>query len=126
MSGIFFRGTPGQILEAWRDGRVLPVLSVDILVEYDRVGRELALRYPGVDPAPLIELIATRGQLYHVPPLPERACDDPDDDKFLACALASRCRLVISGDRALLRADGYGGVRVMRPRKFVDDVLNRP
>jgi putative PIN family toxin of toxin-antitoxin system len=126
MSGIFFRGAPGQILEAWRDGRVLPVLSVAILVEYDRVGRELAHRYPGVDPAPLIELIATRGELYHVPPLPERVCEDPDDDKFLACALASRCRLVVSGDRALLRASGYGGVRVVRPRRFLDDMLDRP
>ncbi len=126
MSGVFFRGAPGQILQAWRDGKILLVLSVDILQEYARAGRELALRYPGVDPTPFIELIATRGRLYHVPPLPERVCDDPDDDKFLACALASRCRLVISGDRALLRANGYAGVCVVRPRKFVDDVMNRP
>jgi predicted nucleic acid-binding protein len=27
ISGVFFGGQPGRILDAWRDGRVQPVLS---------------------------------------------------------------------------------------------------
>ena len=123
MSGVFFAGPPAQILEAWSDGKVQLVLSVEILQEYDRVGRELTRKYGGVDPRPIIEIIATQALLYDVPPMPEQVCDDPDDDKFLACALASRCKLIVSGDRALLRATGYRGIQVVRPRKFVDDVL---
>ncbi len=123
MSGVFFAGPPAQILEAWSEGKVQLVLSVEILQEYDRVGRELTRKYPGVDPRTIIEIIATQALLYDVPPMPEQVCDDPDDDKFLACALASRCKLIVSGDRALLRATGYRGIQVVRPRKFVDDVL---
>ncbi len=49
MSGVFFAGPPAQILEAWSEGKVQLVLSVEILQEYDRVGRELTRKYPGVD-----------------------------------------------------------------------------
>ena len=61
-----------------------------------------------------------------LPPLPKAVCDDPDDDMFLACAIASRAEIIISGDRALLRASGYGGVEVLSPRTFVDRYLEKP
>jgi predicted nucleic acid-binding protein len=48
---------------------------------------------------------------------------DPDDDKFLACALTSGPKYVISGDKDLLGASGYKGLAVVSPRKFVDDYL---
>lgn len=52
-------------------------------------------------------------------PVPVSACDDPDDLKFLACALGGGASLVVSGDRALLRASGFQGVEVVTPRDFV-------
>ena len=50
MSGIFFRGAPSQILHAWRAGKIVPVLSVDILGEYQKVGRALASRWRWASP----------------------------------------------------------------------------
>ena len=44
ISGVFFGGPPGKILEAWRDARVRPVLSAEIFEEYRRVGVELRAR----------------------------------------------------------------------------------
>jgi uncharacterized protein len=44
MSGIFFGGVPGRLLEAWTVGRVELVLSPAILHEYRRVGAELAAK----------------------------------------------------------------------------------
>jgi hypothetical protein len=29
-------------------------------------------------------------------------------------------RIIVSGDRRLLAASGYGGLRVLRPKAFVD------
>ena len=49
----------------------------------------------------------------------ERVCTDRDDDKFIAYALAAHCPVIVSGDRALLRLSGYGGIAVLRPRDFV-------
>jgi predicted nucleic acid-binding protein len=38
VSGIFFGGPPGTILEAWQDGRIDFAVSLEILTEYERVG----------------------------------------------------------------------------------------
>jgi predicted nucleic acid-binding protein len=48
---------------------------------------------------------------------------DPDDDKFLACAVASGSNCVISGDKLLLNASGFHGIEVIKPRQFVDRYL---
>lgn len=64
-------------------------MSPEILEEYETTGQRLAADFPGVDLDPLIALVATEGTVVHAPPLPEAICDDPDDDMFLACAMAS-------------------------------------
>lgn len=47
VSGFFFGGVPGQILEAWRNQRVTIVLSAPILAEHREVGAALEARYGG-------------------------------------------------------------------------------
>ena len=46
-------------------------------------------------------------------------CSDPDDDTFLACAVAGRADCVVTGERALLATSGYRGVEVMTPAAFL-------
>ena len=123
VSGVFFTGPPYQILQAWRDGQLQIILSRDILAEYQRVGERLAEQFPHVRLAPLIELVAVKGRMVRALRLPAPVCDDPDDDKFLACALAGRCKVVVSGDKHLLKVSGYRGIRVVRPKEFVEDWL---
>jgi predicted nucleic acid-binding protein len=57
--------------------------------------------------------------------LPDDACADRKDVKFLECALAARAKCVVSGDRALLRASGYGGIEVVTPRRFLEQLSLR-
>ena len=124
MSGIFFSGPPFQILNAWREGRLQLVASAEILDEYQRVGDRLALLYPLISAGPLILLVALHGEIVLAPELSESVCDDSTDDKFFACALAANCSIIVSGDKHLLRADGYRGVHVHRPRAFMDEILS--
>lgn len=123
ISGVFFTGPPYRILQAWRDGAVHIVLSHEIVAEYQRVGEVLATQFPRVKLNPFLELLAVGAEFVAIPPLPEPVCDDPDDDKFLACALASGAWIIISGDKGLLRASGYRGIEIVRPRTFVDEYL---
>ena len=60
-----------------------------------------------------------------VSPLPEPVCSDPDDDKFLACAIAAGATHVVSGDRGLLASSPYRKVIVIRPRELVDRLTRR-
>ncbi len=121
--GVFFSGPPYRILEAWRDGKLQLVASQEILEEYQRVGETLAEQFPGVNLQPIIDLVTTNAEVFPNQVLPESLCEDPDDDKFIACALAGRCRVIVSGDRHLLKVSGFRGLTVMSPRRFIDEYL---
>jgi putative PIN family toxin of toxin-antitoxin system len=123
VSGVFFGGAPGRILEAWRDARVRPVLSVEIFEEYQRVGVELKTRYPGVDLEPFLALLGVHAEFVEAPALKKPVAEDPDDDKFLACAFAAGVPFIVSGDRDLLAQSGWRGIRVLKPRAFVEEYL---
>ena len=123
VSGVFFNGPPFQILEAWRDGKIQMVISPEILDEYRRVGEILTEEHPAIDLEPILEYVIHNAVVFSAPPLSERVCDDPDDDKFLACALASGSNLVVSGDRHLLKVTGYQNIEVLKPRYFLDKYL---
>ncbi len=122
LPGIFFGGVPGRILSAWSDGRFQLVLSPEILDEYRRAGNALARRSAerGAALAPIQGLIATHAVLIDVPPLPEPVSQDPDDDKFLAAALAAGAAIVVSGDRHLLAVSEWQGIQVLSPRQFIE------
>ncbi len=120
ISGVFFSGPPNRILKAWRVGRFQLVISDEILTEYRRVGSILAQQFPGVDLGPILEMVTVEADLVQAPALTTQVCDDPDDDKFLACALAGNTGIIVSGDRHLIRVSGYQSIRIMKPREFTD------
>jgi putative PIN family toxin of toxin-antitoxin system len=125
ISGVFFKGPPYQILKAWREGRIRLVISDEIFEEYQRVGELISNDFPKVDLRPFLELLAIHTEFVVSKKLHNPVCEDPDDDKFLACALAGKSEIIISGDKHLLRVSGYQGIKVVRPRKFVDDYLDK-
>ena len=43
---------------------------------------------------------------------------DPDDDRILACALASGADYLVTGDEDLLVLKQYVGTRILAPRDF--------
>jgi putative PIN family toxin of toxin-antitoxin system len=121
ISGVFFGGVPGRILSAWSAGKVSIVLSASILAEYREVGAELTDKYGGTGFEPFAALLVMRSEVVDAPEhLPEPVCADSADDKFLACALAAGARVIVSGDKHLLRVTGWNGVAVLRPRDFLE------
>lgn len=123
VSGVFFSGPPYHILEAWREGELELVMSSDILDEYRRVATVLTEQFPPVDLHAILEFVEKEAAFFDAPSLSERVCDDPDDDKFLACALASNTKIIVSGDKHLLRISGYQDIEVLKPKVFVDAYL---
>jgi putative PIN family toxin of toxin-antitoxin system len=123
VSGIFFSGPPSQILKAWQKQRLQIALSEEILFEYQRVSNELSLKYPQIDITPIIELITIHGLLIDTKGVDISICQDPDDDKFIECAVAGKCDIIVSGDRHLLRLVRHEGVRILKPREFVEKYL---
>ena len=123
MSGIFWSGAPEKILDAWHELRVKLIVSPDILSEYVAVADRLAKKYPGVDVAPFIDLVTVYGELISPIKLKEPVSRDPDDDKFIATALAAKCKLIVSGDQDLLTVDGCFDIDIIKPGEFVKKYL---
>ena len=123
VSGIFFSGPPYQILSAWQSGKFELAVSQEILDEYRRVGEILGEDRPAVDLKPILDFVVEHARVYQSIVLKEPICEDPDDDKFFACALASGSKVIISGDKHLLKVSGYRGIQVLKPREFVDRYL---
>lgn len=124
VSGVFFSGPPYQILKAWQEAKIELVISQDILDEYRKVGMILAVDHPGVDLNPMLDLVIGTAPFYFGSPLPEAVCEDADDHKFLACALASGSKVIVSGDKHLLKVSGYRGIEILKPRDFLNKYLD--
>ena len=117
-------GPPGRIIERFlgENGFTL-VLSEDIVREVLR-----ALEYPKVrryvrrdlDPALWFEDLVVLAELVAGTVQVAGVSDDPDDDKYLAAAVAGRTSFVVTGDPHLLTVREYEGVRIITPRSFLD------
>ena len=123
VSGVFFGGQPGKILKAWRDGEVLLVLSDEILKEYIDVLGRLEKQHPPIEAEPIIELILAGSKIVSAPPLGDSVSSDPDDDKFIACAIAAKANVVVSGDKHLVSVDGFKGLAILKPSEYVKKYL---
>lgn len=120
---ILARGTPFEVLEAWRQQGYILVTSEAILAEIERV-----LRYPRIrdryhiSEADIAGLLASlhadalvMSGTQSIPPI----CSDPDDDKFLACAVEAQADCIVSGDPDLLILGSYEGVAILKPHEFL-------
>lgn len=93
------------ILEAWRAGEFLVLISQPLLDELEAVAQRPRLRQR-IDPAvakALLEQLRWRGQWVEATAVPPR-CRDPKDHPVLATALSGEADAIVSGDGDL-RAD---------------------
>lgn len=95
-------------------------VSQEILDEYRRVGEILAEERTTIDLNPILNFVIEHAKVYKPVKLKEPVCEDPDDDKFFACALASGSKIIINGHKHLLKVSGYEGIEVLKPHEFVD------
>jgi putative PIN family toxin of toxin-antitoxin system len=112
-------GTCDRILRAAVDGRIRLAWNAPMVAEY----RAVLLRPKfGLSTATVSALLAAFGpadqvSLRDVPPLP-----DPDDEVFLAAALATDDKILVTGNRAHFPAASCSPVRVLSPAEAVQEL----
>jgi putative PIN family toxin of toxin-antitoxin system len=124
ISGVFWSGAPARILDAWRHGEIDVYLSATIFEEYQRVGQIMTEKVRRVDLDAILRVFVMKSSIVAAGIDSQRFCDDPDDDKFILCALAAGGAIVVSGDKHLLRVTGKFGVQVFTPADFVRKYLD--
>jgi len=116
----FFGGNPRKIVDLWRDGKITLCLSKDILDEYIEVLQRIGLKGE-VEIQELLSLFAKGFNILFTTKTPHiRAVkDDPEDDKFIECAVALKAEAIITGDKALKIIGEYMGVKIFTPQQFL-------
>lgn len=116
-------GPPARILALVDRGVFELVVSEAILAEYERV-----LNYPrvrsrhGLTDDELSRFLARLRQVaVLVEPRESLAivADDPDDNKFLECAVEASATYIVSGDNHLNALGEFRGIQILRPVVFV-------
>ena len=118
----FFGGNPRKIIDLWKSGEITLCLSKPIIDEYIEVLRRLELQ----NEKEIDELLSLFAHGFHVvftakTPVLHVVEKDPDDNKFIECAVALKAEFVITGDKALKAIQEYMNIKIVSPKKFLDN-----
>jgi len=118
----FFGGNPRKIINLWKSGQIILCLSRPIIDEYIDVLRRMGLQ----NERELEELLSLFARGFNVlftakTPNLNVVEKDPDDDKFIECAVALNSKFIISGDKSLQEIKDYMGIKIQNPKQFLDD-----
>jgi len=120
ISALLFSGTASHLVPLWQSGEITPLLSKAMLQEYLQV-----LTYPKFrlsdqeirelieeEVLPFVKTIEVRKRLTVVR-------RDPDDNKFLECAVTGGAKYLVTGDRDLLELGSYRGISIVTAGEFL-------
>lgn len=66
-----------------------------------------------------LKLLVKKAGIVRVDTVLDVVPDDPKDNHILACALAGKVDVIVSGDKDLLRLKEYEGIPIIRPMDFL-------
>ncbi len=120
ISSLLFKGELARVVDLWKKGRIIPILSRDTFDEF-----KTALEYPKFsltaqemkviieeEVLPFFEVIEVADKIKGV-------CRDADDDKFITCAVSASADFIVTGDRDLLDIGRYKSVRILSVSEFL-------
>jgi putative PIN family toxin of toxin-antitoxin system len=123
VSALLFKGSLSKMVDLWKAGRIKPVFSQATFQEFKKV-----LTYPKFALTPKEILILLEEEVlpyFEVVKVIKEAigiCRDPEDDKFLSCALASGADFVVTGDDDLLCLKQFETAKIIKPVEFFHDL----
>lgn len=116
----FFGGNPRKIVDLWKTGQITLCLSKLIVDEYIAVLHRLGLGNEK-ELGDLLRLFAIGSHIVFTLKTPELHLveKDPDDDKFIECAVALDAAFIVSGDKGLVAIQNYMGIKIVTPKEFL-------
>ena len=116
----FFGGNPRKIIDLWKKGKISLCISRNILDEYIEVLQRVGLG----EEREIEELLSLFAKGFNIlfttkTPKIKAVKDDPDDDKFIECAVALKAETIITGDKALKAMNEYMGIKILTPQQFL-------
>jgi putative PIN family toxin of toxin-antitoxin system len=104
----------------WARDKIAVVVSREILTEYDRVLTQLARKEGQIHLAQQWLMFVGQYSAIATVRTPVQVCRDPDDNKYLSCAVDGDADVIVSGDRDLLVLKEFTGIPILAPRQFIE------
>ncbi len=116
----FFGGNPRRIIDLWNKGNLTLCLSKVILDEYVRVFGRIGLLNED-EFEEILSLFSLRYNISFTNDTPDiKVIDqDPDDDKFIECAVALKAQVIVTGDNHILSLRQYADIEILSPYEFL-------
>ena len=121
ISSLLFRGEFSKLVDLWKKGAFIPVISKDTFEELETV-----LDYPkfGLSKEEKVEMIAEEMlpffEVVEVRQEVKGICRDPADDKFISCAVSAGADFIVTGDKDLMEIKKYRSVKVLSTSDFLE------
>lgn len=112
--------TPRRVYDAFLAGQITLVFSHDTVAEVlDVLTRPVLRMLTSEDDVSAFLALIQRDALLVKPTTHVHACRDPKDNMLLDCALAAQVDCIVTGDHDLLTLHPFRGIRILRPREFL-------
>jgi putative PIN family toxin of toxin-antitoxin system len=122
ISGLLWAGPSNSIFRVAERGKIIVASSKPILDELrDVISRpKFRARIEAIQSAvpELLESVTRVVHLVEPQTIPRVVAEDPEDDMFVACALAADAAWIVTGDSHLLEHRKHGGICIVTPRQF--------
>lgn len=120
VSALLFGGRLSRIVDLWLERKIIPLITRETFEEFQSV-----LTYPKFSLTeeeikmvieeyilPFFEVVDPEESVTDV-------CSDPEDNKFLTCALSGRAEYIITGDKTLCNLREYKGIKIINAKEFL-------
>ena len=125
ISGTFFDGTPNKLISAIGASYFDVYATQEIIEEYQETVEELIERKQGSLREDILSAFISK--LNVIESTTEISiCRDPDDNKFIECAIDAKALYIVSGDKDLLTIKEYEGIEIITVAEFVEKYIEQP
>lgn len=120
ISALLFRGGLSKIVGLWQKGKIIPVISKETfgelltVLEYPKFSLtqeeiDLIIKYEILPYFEIVEVVKDVKGMSR----------DPEDDKFISCAISGSADYIVSGDKDLFDLKQYKSIKIIKASDFL-------
>jgi putative PIN family toxin of toxin-antitoxin system len=120
ISALLFRGGLSKIVGLWQKGKIIPVISKETFRELLTVLEypKFSLTQEEIDPIIKYEILPYF-EIVEVVKDVKGISGDPEDDKFISCAISGSADYIVSGDKDLFDLKQYKSIKIIKASDFL-------
>jgi len=125
VSGFGWNGKPEEVLKLIKDCQIINYASTEIFEEIRRVVSYPKLSFPELLQIKILEFVLFYSEFVEPQKRILTVTEDPDDNKFLECAIEAKAEYILSGDSHLLNMKKIKTVKIVSASEFLDIISKK-